>query len=600
MDADLLELLLQLRRQLEYALHGQATTLVHDFAQLHGRSVQTVWRWLGEFAGYQTQRKKRSDAGFTKLPEDSLLVMAATKNASVRANGKKTKPTGVAMNIADTNGFVVNVSQSQVNRLMRQRRLDTASQEHSRNHISMRSLYPNHVHQIDPSLCLIYYIGKRQMMMTEAEFNKNKPTAIEKVKLKVWRYVRYDHASGSLDVKYFEAAGENQRSLFEFLLWTWGRQENRLSYGVPTILLWDKGSANTSSGIKNLLNALGVEHQTHATHHAWVKGGVENGNRIVEIHFESRLRDEPVECIEDLNHAAELWVRDYNANLIKHVDSRILRNSGERYVRDDLWSLILQAQEHLKAMPERKVCSWFLTGKEEPRQIRDNVISYVHPEIGKSCKYDLRQWSEFYSQKQSVSVMPVLMANGAIRVEIEQLGRENLIVQVERETEFDAYGRMLSGAIIGEEHKRAAVTQAEQAAKQIAHTAYGTTDLDAAEALLKKNTRPFMALNDGRGLVAHSHLGQDQLPARLLPAASSIVNAEIEKARASKVEHERKNHAAMAVWLRGKLRDEWDKTMLPTLMQRFPDGATEQELESVLTDIKAGRTAAGKAQLKAV
>jgi len=80
----------------------------------------------------------------------------------------------------------------------------------------------------------------------------------------VWRYVRYDHASGSLDVRYFEAAGENQRSLFEFLLWTWGEQPNRVSHGRPTRLLWDKGSANTSGAICRLLDALGVVHETHA------------------------------------------------------------------------------------------------------------------------------------------------------------------------------------------------------------------------------------------------------------------------------------------------------------------------------------------------
>lgn len=114
---------------------------------------------------------------------------------------------------------------------------------------------------------------------------------MEKVKLKVWRYVRYDHASGAIDVRYFEAAGENQHSLFEFLQHTWGKHEQRLSHGVPEILLWDKGSANaTSTGVKRLLDALGVQHETHAAHHAWVKGGVESGNWIVERHFEAVSR----------------------------------------------------------------------------------------------------------------------------------------------------------------------------------------------------------------------------------------------------------------------------------------------------------------------
>ena len=75
----------------------------------------------------------------------------------------------------------------------------------------LRSLHPNHVHQIDPSLCLLYYTpGGKQHLMTESKFYKNKLDAYAKVKLKCWRYVRYDHASGVVDVRYYEAEGENQ------------------------------------------------------------------------------------------------------------------------------------------------------------------------------------------------------------------------------------------------------------------------------------------------------------------------------------------------------------------------------------------------------
>jgi hypothetical protein len=600
-NAEMMELLLGLRRQLEAAAHGEGGTLISDFAELHGRSKQTVWRWLSDFAGYQTRRKKRRDSGTSRLPEESLVFMAASKNLSVRANGKKTKPTGVAMNIADANGLVINVGASQINRILRSRKLDTASQAAARNHIGLRSLYPNHVHQIDPSLCLIYYVGNKQLMMTEAEFNKNKPAAMEKVKLKVWRYVRYDHASGSLDVRYFEAAGENQRSLFEFLLWTWGEQPNRVSHGRPTQLLWDKGSANTSGAICRLLDALGVEHDTHATHHAWVKGGVENGNRIVEMHFESRLRDQPVNSVEELNASSELWVRDYNANAIKFVDSRIQRDSGEKLVRDDLWSLILRTPEHLVKMPERKVCSWFLTGKDATRHIRNNLITYVHPELGSSKTYDLSQWAEFYSQNDKVKVSPLLLTEGTVRVEIEQFGKAPLVVQVSPAKNFDAFGRRTDGtAVFGEHYQRATHTVAEQASKTIAQAAYGNVNLDDAEALLRKNVRPFQQFNDGKGVVAHSHLGQGELPTRLLPTAQEIDTPDMTAARDTQPELERKNITQMMIWLHRQLRDDFDSSIRTDLEKRFPNGATEPELELVLADLAAGRSAGGKARLQAV
>jgi len=593
-SAEMMECLLELKRKLDAAAHGQGGKLVDEFAAMHSRSKQTVWKWLALFAGYQSGRKQRSDTGMTRLSKQTLDHIAAFKSVSVRANGKATKPTAVAMNIADANGLEVNVGVAQVNRLLRARKLDVKSQANARNHGRLRAECPNAVHEIDPSLCLIYYMGNRQMMMTEAEFNKNKPAAMERVKLKVWRYTRYDHASASIDVKYYQAAGENQASLFDFLLHTWGEQPQRLSHGLPKRLLWDKGSANTSSGIVRLLDALGVVHETHATHHAWVKGGVEKANHIVEMHFESRLREQPVSSVEELNEAAERWVRDYNANMIKHVDCRVRRHDGEKHVRDDLWQLILRYPDALVKMPERKVCAWYLTGQEASRQVRDGLITFVHPEIGKSRVYDLTQWAEFYSQRDKVKVMPMLLADGAVRVEIERLGQEPLLVEVMPETEFTEFGQLQSAALIGEEHRAAPLTVAEQAAKDIARTAYGDVNLDEAEALLRKNVRPFQQFNDGKGMVAHSHLGQGELPERLLPKAQDLA------LRASETEQKRKNIVQMMVWLRGHLQSEFRPEIRADLERRFPDGATEPELEEVLADLRAGRTAAGRAHLKAV
>jgi hypothetical protein len=243
---------------------GTRGALVQTFATAKGCSVQTAYRWLKENVGWSPERKLRTDAGKTRCPDDTLHFIASSVNASVRNNGVSTKLICVAMNIAQANGLEVNVSAARMATLMRSKRLDVKAQSTARNHQRLRSLHPNHVHQIDPSLCLVFYMGGKQYIMDAETFNKNKPTAMERIKLKVWRYVRYDHASGSLDVRYFEAAGENQASLFDFLLHTWGQCATRPSHGVPRLLLWDKGSANTSTGIKRLLDALGVNHITHA------------------------------------------------------------------------------------------------------------------------------------------------------------------------------------------------------------------------------------------------------------------------------------------------------------------------------------------------
>ena len=419
---DLLQELFALRDRIAAAPHGSATELVHRFASLIGKNPSTVYTWLRNYAGYRTGRKKRRRGHHGAA--QTLHFIAAAKREGIRGNSKATLPTAVAMNIAHTNGIDVTVSEGRVNALLRAARMDAKAQAAARNHITLRSLHPNHLHQIDPSLCLIYYTPKGQAIMRDEEFYKNKPASMDKVRLKVWRYVRYDHASGTIDVRYFEAAGENQHSLFEFLLYTWGQQSGRMSHGVPKMLLWDKGSANTSFAIKNLLDALGVDHETHATGHSWGKGGVEQGNNLVETHFESRLRFEPVESVEQLNASASRWVRDFNANAIEKVDCRLVRASGQPMVRDDLWQLIMRHPGALVQMPPREVCQWFMAGQELTRQVRNLKITFAHPELGRRASYDLNPWAEFLGNGQKVRVTPLLMQQGALRIEIDRLGAE--------------------------------------------------------------------------------------------------------------------------------------------------------------------------------
>ena len=528
--------LIALRDALLRAGHGQATPLKREFLRERHYTLATLHRHLRTYAGYAPERKPRADKGRTRLDDGAIHFMASARSQSLRQNarGTATMPIEVAMDVAAQNGFDINVSPGRVATLMRERLVDIGSQVAARNHIRMRSLHPNHVHQIDPSLCLVYYMGGEQRVMHESEFNKNKPAAMDKVLLKVWRYTRYDHASRSIDVRYFEAAGENQASLFEFLLWTWGQQDGRLSHGVPKLLLWDKGSANTSVGIRRLLDALGVRHEVHATHHAWAKGGVESANYIVERQFESRLRAEPVQTVAQLNAAALAWVRDYNANAIQHVDSRVRGDDGVARVRDDLWSLILQTPEALVRMPDKKVCAWFMTGREDTRQVRDSRITFVHPQSGKSELYDLQPYAGQIYNGQKLVVQPLLLADCALRLLLPAADGQERYIEVTPVREFDAFGRPLDNVVIGDAYRRAPTTAAEAAQAQLAAVAWGEgTTREQAEEHKRKNARPFARLNDGRGAVAHSHLGQQDMPARLLPEAKPVQTAAISDLRAA-------------------------------------------------------------------
>ncbi|AVO33029.1 DDE-type integrase/transposase/recombinase [Ottowia oryzae] len=572
-----------LRDRLAAAAHGEATALKTAYLADKTDSLATLHRKLRVYAGYRPERKVRSDKGRTRLPADTLDFIASTRLASQRQNahGHATKPIGVAMNVAEQNGFEVNVTPGRVASLLRSRQMDMKTQANARNHLRLRSLFPNHVHQIDPSLCLMYYMGGRQVIMNEARFNKNKPVAMERVKLKVWRYTRYDHASRCIDVRYYEAAGENQASLFDFLMHTWGAFEGRLSHGVPQMLLWDKGSANTSTGVRRLLDALGVNHETHAAHHAWVKGGVESANYIVERQFESRLRAEPVTTVEQLNAAAAAWVRDYNANAIAHVDARVRCDDGEQRVRDDLWSLILQTPGALVELPARDVCAWFMTGKEHTRMVRDSRITFVHPQSGRSELYDLTPWAGEIYNGQKLDLVPLLMADCALRVMLPSADGSDRFIEVEPVREFDAYGRPLSAPVIGLERRQAPHTAAQEVAKRLTEVTWGAgTSTAEAEKLRDKNARPFAHLNDGKGAVAHSHLGKTELPARLLPDAEQVQTAAIAGRRAAEKVAPLLNHfqATRALKERGVAMNP---ERVSQLRAWYPDGVPENELDNL-------------------
>ncbi|PXZ46053.1 integrase, partial [Pseudomonas aeruginosa] len=96
------------------------------------------------------------------------------------------------------NGIHLGVSNAQLNRLMAARSLNVASQRQVDPVQALRAPHPNYLHEVDPSLCLLYYLKGRQHIMREREFYKNKLENFAKVKLKVWRYVLYDRASGAL------------------------------------------------------------------------------------------------------------------------------------------------------------------------------------------------------------------------------------------------------------------------------------------------------------------------------------------------------------------------------------------------------------------
>lgn len=576
MTPEVREVLRGLAGKLDAARHGEQTALVQEAAVFLGWSPQTVYRQLKQAVGWKSGRKPRSDKGSTMVAEEALVTLGAVQREAIRDNGKQTLFTTTARGMLEQNGIELKVSNSQLNRLIRDRKLNVAAQRCADPVQALRAPHPNHTHEIDPSLCLVYYLKGRQHIMRDRDFYKNKLENFAKVKFKVWRYVLYDKASGVIVPWYCESAGENQHKLFEFLMFAWGEQPGRLFQGLPRFLLWDKGSANTSAAIKNLCRALGVETLEHQAGQARVKGGVEGANNIVETQFESRLRFEPVESIEQLNHAAIAWSRAWNANLIPGQDTRLRRTGlAEPVARIDLWQLIQPQQ--LLLLPPVEVCKAFMTAKEEIRKVRpDLTVSFKHPQAERTAAYSLRGL-DGVNVGDEVRVNAMVFGDCAIQVAVSVYNGADRVYQVEPERAYDAYGQLLSAPVIGEAYKSMPQTAIEHAASAMDGQAYPGMNAEEIKAARAKKATPF----DG-ALNTHSYLQDVELPAYLprrgtehALAAPAIEYPPLTLIEAAKQLKQRVTAAG----------GEWTQDRFQWLAQRYPAGVPEDQLAALVAEL---------------
>lgn len=484
------EYLHQVAIKLDNVGHGQRGEILKEAQAFLGYSKQTIYRQLKHYCGWSSERKARADKGKMSISSESLLALATISRESVRDNGKQTLFTTTARSILEQNGYELNVSNATLNRLMRQRKLNVKAQQVANPVQALRALHPNHVHEIDPSLCLIYYMKNKQHIMRDRDFYKNKLENYAKVKHKVWRYTLYDRASGMIIPWYVQASGENQHSLFQFLMFAWGKQNGRLFHGVPKILYWDKGSANTSSAIKNLLNHLEVKYLAHEVGNARAKGGVENANNIVETQFECRLKFQPVHSIAELNQAALKWAEAYNANLLPGQDTR-LRRQGliEPVARQSLWQQI--TAEQLRILPSVEICQALMTSGIQERQVKANLtINFKHPQAEHSLIYSLNGL-QGVNVKDKVAIRPLIYGDCAIQIEVSRYDGESLIYRVEPERNFDQYGQHLDAPIIGEEYHSKANSAIEWAAKAMDAVAYPNLNEKGIKKAKQKQATPF-------------------------------------------------------------------------------------------------------------
>jgi len=444
--------------RLNEAGYGQKTAIIQECADKFGWSFQKALRLLKEVGYEPPKRKTRSDKGKSSVPKEALERVAALQMAGSTQNGKNTMPVSHATSLLKGEGIEINASDAHIRTLLRKEKLDRKSLNRPTPHINMRSKYPNHVHQVDPSLSRLYYAPGGIARIKDSEANRNKVKGYDRLKL--WRYVLTDHASGSVCIRYYESAGENQANLYDFLLYAWSRKSMNLYqfHGVPEILLLDPGSANISRAMTYALKALDVRVIAHEPEKPRVKGQVEKANDAAEP-FETRLKFEPQMTVEAINIAAEKWCAQYNACRIFGYDSQLNRN-GILINRLDAWRTI--KPEQLRELPPLDTCFNLLTHEPRRAVVRGDLTILYDGRI-----YNLSGFPGICVKKE-VFVQPLLMRKEKIvRVHYIDDRDEEVSIELSPIQVDENYGFFPDAAIIGQEHKAHKKTDLERNAERI-------------------------------------------------------------------------------------------------------------------------------------
>ncbi len=560
----------QLARNLDTAKHGETTAIVGAFKTHTGWSHAKVYRELGK-VGWESGRKTRADKGKTSVSDETLHDISFVLKHGVRKNGKATMKTPTATSMLSQNSRDISVSNSRINTLLREKKMDLATQKQPTAYRAMQSLHPNHVHQVDPSLCLLYYMPDgKQYMMRDDEFYKNKLENIAKIKLKCWRYVLTDHYSASIVVHYYAAKGETQANLYDFLLYAWDKKSHALIHGVPQIMLWDKGSANTSGAIKNALRALDVQAIEHKAGNPRAKGSVENANNLVECLFESRLAYEPVQNVDELNVASEFWFNAYNANMVPKYDSRLKRKyMREPQARYAIWQTI--RKEQLRVLPNITVCRALLSGNEIERPVDKQLhVTFKHPVSKQREHYD-------------VAHIPSIHVGAKLRVSALIYGMNEVLATFKnyldedvdyhlKPIEIDSFtGFAANAPVIGEEFKSRPLTIVEETAQQGDKQAFLNMNQQQIEKAKTRGDTPFA------GLDAHSHLEHVSGPA-FMDRPGERLNVpdrmHVEVKPLTSIEARMRLRSLLG---RAVTADEADQ-----LKATFPDGILEDQLQTAI------------------
>lgn len=444
--------------QLGKAGQKERKAVLSLYSDQMGYSHQALYRIARE-NGFCTGRKRRADKGKSVLTKRQVDFVAALMYETRREVKGPIMPVECALEIAVDNGLIDagQISVDRMSDLLREHQINKAALNAPEPCTSMRSLYPNHVHVFDVSVCIQYYLkgGKGMAIMDERDFYKNKLDNYLAIKTRLLRYVIVDHFSGAFYLYYYDAKGENQDLLYDFVSQAWAhKNDERYPFrGVPFVILMDSGAANTSKRTVAFLKRLGIEIPPGLPYNAQRQGTVEVQHNIIEARFESKLRIQPAHTIEDLNQ----WALDFMIYL-----QATKTHTRHKMTRTECWLTIKEDQ--LRELPDKEILQDLNANPEEERTVDAFYeISY------RGRPYRLKHIPGLF---RGAKVMAILKPWKWPRIDVsynEQIYEASPVEMLPSELG----GFRADAAIIGQEYKAPPETLTQQAVKRFDNMAYG-------------------------------------------------------------------------------------------------------------------------------
>ena len=570
-SATLTQRLVQVAAQAAAAPAGGKKAVYLAACQELSISLPTLYRHLDKIT-VKPERKQRSDAGAVSLPREEAVVISALLMVSHRKSNKRLMSIGQALDILRTNGEVraertdpstgevLPLSESAVARALRGYGLHPDQLNRATPAVELRSLHPNHVWQVDASLCVLYYLkdnsGKESglQVMDRDKFYKNKPANLSRISAdRVWSYEITDHNSSSIYLEYVMGA-ESAANLTHIFINAIQQRVGEPFYGVPRILMMDMGSANTSGLFSNLARRLQMHLIAHAAGNARATGQVEKSRDLIERSFEAGLRLAPVSNLEELNRQARRWAKWFNANKIHS------RHGRTRY---EQWMSI--TTEQLRLAPSVELCRELLTHEPEGRKVSDTLsVSF------KGREFDVRNVPNVMVGEKLMLAINPWVADAAMVVDTDAEGNE-LLISVPVVVRDDA-GFREDGNVIGEDWARPADTQLDTNRKEVSMAAYDASTLEELEAKRKAKALPFSGRIDPYKVIEQAP-DRTFIPKRGTELVTNVTTSSTATARVLNAFETAKALQGMGMSM--------DREKSSQLRAWYPEGVPEDELQAV-------------------